>query len=345
MKANRIFRLFYILIFLNIFLFSCVPAGKFEALKAKRDDCEKENSSLKDENRKLTSSANEYDSKVSVLNKQIASLKADTSSLGSNMRKMAANYNQLSQTYNLLMDKEKELLEGGASESKKILTQLQKQQESLQQQEDKLLELNKNLDEKKKILQSMEDELAVSKKELNEKQARLIELQNILNRKDSTVKALKDKVSAALLSFQNNGLTIEQKNGKVYVSMDEKLLFKPAKYEVDTKGVEALKKLSKVLEANADVNIMVEGNTDNVEYNGKNQIKDNWDLSVMRATSVVKIILENSSINPIRLSAVGRSQYQPLDPANTPEARSKNRRTDIILTPKLDELFKIIESN
>jgi chemotaxis protein MotB len=106
-----------------------------------------------------------------------------------------------------------------------------------------------------------------------------------------------------------------------------------------------LKKLAKVLESNQEINVLIEGHTDNVPYTGNGQVKDNWDLSCMRSTSVVKILLNGSKIKPERLMATGRSEYVPLDPANSKEARAKNRRTEIILTPKLDELFRILESN
>jgi chemotaxis protein MotB len=135
------------------------------------------------------------------------------------------------------------------------------------------------------------------------------------------------------------------KNGKVYVSMDEKLLFRSGSYEVDARGRQALKELAGVLVANKDVNIMIEGHTDDVPYRSGPVIKDNWDLSVLRATSVLKILLEGGNIAPDRLTAAGRGEFQPVDRAKTAEARSRNRRTEIILTPNLDELLKILESN
>ena len=118
-----------------------------------------------------------------------------------------------------------------------------------------------------------------------------------------------------------------------------------AKAVQQEKGIEAIKKVSTVLEQNPDINILIEGHTDDVPLHSTSAIKDNWDLSVMRATSIVNIILKNSKIDPKRLTAAGRGQYMPVDPAKTPEARTKNRRIEIILTPKLDELFQIIETN
>jgi chemotaxis protein MotB len=145
------------------------------------------------------------------------------------------------------------------------------------------------------------------------------------------------------MGFENQGLAVTQKNGKVYVSLEEKLLFKSGSTVVDPKGAAALKKLSGVLEQNPDINVMIEGHTDDVPVIAGSTYKDNWDLSVLRATSIVRILLDGSKINPERLTTAGRSQYQPVEPAKTAESRQKNRRTEIILSPKLDELYKLVE--
>ena len=175
--------------------------------------------------------------------------------------------------------------------------------------------------------------------------ASLYSLESILKKKDQATDYLKKKLQDALMGFEGKGLTITQKNGKVYVSMDESLLFSSGKTAVEPKGIEALKNVAKVLEQNADINILVEGHTDDVPMAGKGEIKDNWDLSVIRATSVTKIILQNSKTDPTRITSAGRGEFFPLDRAKTPEARKKNRRTELILTPKLDELLKVLESN
>jgi chemotaxis protein MotB len=194
--------------------------------------------------------------------------------------------------------------------------------------------------------EKVNEDLKTSQEALKAREAKLTELQTILARKDSTVKALKTKVTDALLGFQNNGLTVEQKNGKVYVSLEEKLLFASGSISVDAKGAEAIKSLAKVLEQNPDINILVEGHTDNVPYSSASGgIKDNWDLSVLRATSIVRIIIQSSKVNETRLTAAGRGEFFPIDKANTAEARKKNRRTEIILTPKLDELLQILEGH
>ena len=157
--------------------------------------------------------------------------------------------------------------------------------------------------------------------------------------------ALKDKISKALLGFENNGLTVTRKEGKIYVSMEEKLLFASGSAEIGAEGTKAIKNLGVVLAENPDINIMIEGHTDDLDYIPDAAIKDNWDLSVKRANTVVRILLQNKKIDPKRLTSAGRSEYDPLDPAKTSEARRKNRRTEIILTPNLDELFKLVDSN
>jgi chemotaxis protein MotB len=168
-------------------------------------------------------------------------------------------------------------------------------------------------------------------------------MEKILDAQKRIVQDLKAKVSEALMGFENNGLTVSMKNGKVYVSLDEKLLFKSASWDIDANGRNALKKLAGVLERNPDIQVTIEGHTDNVPYNpGSGQLKDNWDLSVKRATTVVRVLLEGSKIDAKRLTASGRSQYVPVDQNNTSEAKQKNRRTDIVLTPDLTELYQLI---
>jgi len=192
------------------------------------------------------------------------------------------------------------------------------------------------------LLKSFTDQNISKNALLAEKEARLNELQTILDQKDAEVKALRDKVANALKGFEDMGLTIYEKNGKVYVSLDEKLLFASGSWDIDNKGKEALTELGKVLAHDTNINVVIEGHTDNVPYKGSGNVKDNWDLSVMRATAVVKEILKNKEINPQRISASGRSEYVPIDIDDSREARAKNRRTEIILTPRLDELFQII---
>lgn len=316
---------------------ACVPARKYEEVKKKRQLCEEERTALKEQNRKLDEEFKELSVENEKLSTRVKGLNNDTTVMGKSLRLMTKNYDKLNDTYQLLLDKNQELLQGNQRETEELFSNLQSSQMALLAQAD-------SLEKARMILQQKQNKLVELKEELDDRAKRVEELEAILQRKDSAVNALKSKVQKALLGFENNGLTIEQKNGKVYVSLEESLLFKSGSYLVDTKGKDVLKKLSAVLEKNADVNILVEGHTDNVPYNGSGQLNDNWDLSVRRATSVVKILLEGSSMDASRLTAAGRGDHIPLADNGTAEGRSKNRRTEIILTPKLDELFEILNT-
>jgi chemotaxis protein MotB len=179
--------------------------------------------------------------------------------------------------------------------------------------------------------------------DLKKREARLKEVEDALRKRDEATNALKDKLQQALLGFQQSGLTVSIKDGKVYVSLADKLLFLSGSIIIDIRGKMALEQLAAVLNKEPDINIAVEGHTDDKKVVNLGQIKDNWDLSVMRATSVCRYLTEVEKIDPHRLTATGKSEYQPNDPANTTEARAKNRRIEIVLTPKLDELYNLIK--
>ncbi len=319
-------------------MFSCVPQRKLEEEQAKRKSCETELAALKSKSLDDDTKITEANKLIADNNKAITGLEKDTSITGTSFRSLTSKYDKLNQINEQLLDKYNRLLEGNLADTKKISSELQMTQEQLLKKQDELKLLSDQLDAQKKNLDALNEEL-------KKREARVAELEGILKSKDEATNELKRKLSDALLGFEGKGLTITQKNGKVYVSMDESLLFASGSTTVEAKGIDALKKVAKVLEQNTDINVMIEGHTDDVPMVGKGDIKDNWDLSVMRATSIVKIITKNSSVDPKRLTASGRGEYFPIDPAKTADARKKNRRTEIILTPKLDELLKVLESN
>jgi chemotaxis protein MotB len=334
------------IITLTTFFSACVPSRQFEELQSKQKNCADENVSLKSENQDLTTKLTECTSSLNECKKRTTQLAADSLRQSNSMNMLTKNYDKLNETNELLLSKNRDLLSGNVAENKKLVGDLQLTQEELQRKQDALKLLETELNAKRKNLDELTADLTTSRAELKKREEKVNELQQILARKDSTVGALKKKVSDALLGFENNGLTIQQKNGKVYVSLEERLLFASGSTVVDPKGAEAIKKLAKVLEQNLDINVLIEGHTDNVPYNSAGgAIKDNWDLSVLRATSIVKIISANSKVDPTRMAASGRGEYFPIDAANTAEARKKNRRTEIILTPKLDEILKVLETN
>jgi chemotaxis protein MotB len=181
--------------------------------------------------------------------------------------------------------------------------------------------------------------------DLNAREVRLQEMQRILDEKDQAVNELKNRVSNALLGFKSNDLTVNVRNGKVYVSLSEQLLFKSGSTKVDPKGQDALGKLAAALKDQPDVNVLIEGHTDDVPVaKGTLGMKDNWDLSVLRATEIARI-LSGAGVAPERVTASGHSKYVPVVQNTSAESRQQNRRTEIILTPKLDELFRILEQN
>src|SRR5690606_25356137 len=191
-------------------------------------------------------------------------------------------------------------------------------------------------------LEAKEKALAEEQARLDASSRRLNELENLIAAKDAGMKKLKETLSKALNSFEGNGLTVEQKNGKVYVSMENKLLFSSGSWAVGSEGRKAVVEVGKVLAANPDISVLIEGHTDNVEYAGSGPIADNWDLSTKRATAIVNILCENKGINRQNLTAAGRSEYAPLASNSTTEGKARNRRIEIILTPKLDEISKML---
>ncbi len=179
--------------------------------------------------------------------------------------------------------------------------------------------------------------------DLKKREQRLKEVEEILRKRDEATNQLKAKLQEALLGFTKNGLTVEIKNGKVYVSLTDKLLFPSGSIIIDEKGKQALTQLAAVLKQQPEINIAVEGHTDSQKITNLGQIKDNWDLSVLRSTSVVRFLTEEQKVESVRMTATGKGEFQPLGPNTTAESRSKNRRIEIVLSPKLDELYDLIK--
>lgn len=185
-------------------------------------------------------------------------------------------------------------------------------------------------------------QLEKAEEDLFERESKLRELQSLIKQRDSSMNALRERVEQSLLGFKDSGLEIEVKNGKVYVKMSNQLLFKSGSTVIDQRGRDALSQLATVLSQQTDISVMIEGHTDNKPINNA-RIADNWDLSVLRSTEVARILTIENGIDPKRIIASGRSEFMPTDEADTQEARAKNRRTEIILSPKLDELFNLVK--
>ena len=284
----------------------------------------------------LNDALEEKEEKILIFENQHAELRNDSIQNGKALTVLQDKYNELSDTYDLLTSKNSRYMADKAKETKKLLEQLERAQSALFEKEDELNNLSNSLDIKG-------EELKLAEQELSARSIRVAELENIINRKDSMVTSLKKSISKALIGLEGEGLTIEQRNGKVYISLEEDLLFASGKYVVNSGGIIALNKLATALSNQTDFAILVEGHTDDIPLSGKGMVKDNWDLSVMRATNVVKVLTKNPSLNPLQLTAAGRAEFVPISSNDTKEGRSSNRRIEMILSPNLDDLFDLLD--
>lgn len=305
-------------------LVGCVPARKYEEANTRATTLQAEVDAANAKARDAQAALDEVRSGSEEMQKRFTRLQQDTTILGTSLRQMTGQYDKINALNNELLEKYNKLLAGDRSENRKLLTDLEALRLELMNKEDSVNALGRRVSEKQAALA--------------EREAKLAELQAEIAAKDAAMKSLKDRVSAALTGFEGKGLTVEQRNGRIYVSMENKLLFPSGSAAVDAKGKEALTKLAKAIENEKDLSILVEGHTDTDKIQPGSAYKDNWDLSVMRATSVVRILQESSVIDPTRITAAGRGEFIPLDGAD----KAKNRRIEVILSPDLQELYKLV---
>jgi chemotaxis protein MotB len=309
-------------------LASCVSSKVHNELLGKYAAVSQENNRLLLENQDRLLKNEDLTTLSERLKNKYDQLVEDTASLQSDLRRLQRNYNDLNRSYEFLLENNNTLLATNARENRALLEQLEQVQVQLTQKQDSLAQEQQRMDEVQTKLQARE--------------AKLLELESLIAKKDSTNGYVQKQLSEALLGFEGKGLSVEMRNGLVYVSLENSLLFRSGSWTVETRGQEALSQLAKVLAENKDLRINVEGHTDSDAFRGGGQVRDNWDLSVMRATSVVKILTENKGIDPLRISASGRGEFLPLATNETTEGKAKNRRTEIILTPNLEGLLELI---
>lgn len=290
-----------------------------DKLKTERDDC---NDKLDKANAEIESITGQ----ISNLNNEVEKLKNSNASLDEKLRKC----NQLQEETNSLCERVKQQLEQMTS--------------STASEKDKLL---KQLAAREQELLAKEAELNRISAELNDRDAKVRELESLIARKDSAVQALKKKMLDALTGFGSSDLTVYEKDGKVYVALSDKLLFKTGSYSVEARGKDALKKIAEVLNKQSDINIAIEGHTDSIPYvtSTTGPISSNWDLSVMRASSVTKLMVDDYKVDGARITPMGKSKYYPVDNNATTEGRSKNRRIEVVLEPDMKAIFKILNSS
>ena len=290
---------------LSIVCCSCVSNKVYNASRAEVMRLESEMSALRARHAALEQLNNELNGQKLGLQDDLSKLSADHDALRQQYAALDADHAKLGRELDQLRD----MLDKGNAEASRMLHELQRNQSDLE-----------------------------------ERSQRVEELEAMLKAREEAIASIRRQVSDALLGFEGKGLTISTRDGKVYVSMEDKLLFRSGSYEIGREGEKAVRDLAKVLAANPDINVMVEGHTDDVRYTPNAYLKDNLDLSAKRATTVVRLLLENKEIAPERIVAAGRGESLPIAEGKTAEARAKNRRTEIILTPKYDELMKLMET-
>ena len=306
---------------------ACVPAKKYKDLLEREKVCSEELAKFKKSSGEYESLSKDLQIKFANASRDLAKLIQDTTTLGSKYRLLLRDYNIIDGEYKSLQKSFDKLKNLSARETAELQSQLEAKNNELQIKEDALLKLDQELKEKQRLL--------------IEREKRVNELEEAIRKKEAAVQLLKAKVANALRGFENQGLSVVQKNGKIYVSLEAKLLFKSGSTFVEEEGVRALVELGKALESEKDLEIIVEGHTDTDKLNSSSSPKNNWELSVLRATSVVQILLNNSSMTPSQIMAGGRGEFLPIDVSD----KAKNRRIEVIISPNLNELFEIISND
>lgn len=304
-------------------LTSCVSKKVYTELEDKHTALKKEARQLSDNNDELTAANNQYELDNATLQKSLADCTAERDKLKSQLKSSENNLSTLQSSYAALEKNSDDVLQSNMSKNRELLAELEAKGKKLTAEQDRLNKLKSDL-------------LASSN--------RLAELESIMAAKDAAMNKLRETLSKALNNFEGKGLSVHQKDGKVYVSMENKLLFQTGSWAVGTEGRKAVEEVAKVLAQNPDISVLIEGHTDNDKIMGTlgSGIESNWDLSTKRATAIVNIITENKQINKQNITAAGRSEFEPIASNANADGKAKNRRIEIILTPKLDAISKLL---
>jgi len=303
---------------------SCVSKKIYQDLENKFADLKKENRKLADDNEELNKVKNQLELDGSKLKAEFDKLKADYEKLQANCAATEKSLKTLQASYNALEKDSNEALTANINKNRELLAQLEAKEKAMAAEQARLNKLKADLEASSK---------------------RLSELEAYIAAKDATMKKLKETLLKSLKAFDGKGLTVYEKDGKVYVSMENKLLFQTGSWAVNSEGKTAVVEVGKVLAQNPELSVLIEGHTDDDKITGNlgGGIENNWDLSTKRATAIVNILSENKGINKQNLTAAGRGEFAPLISNDTQEGKAKNRRIEIILTPKLDEISKMLK--
>ena len=302
---------------------SCVTKKVYQDLENKFAELKKERNALADENEGLKKDKNALQSDLDKLQDEADKCKTERDKLAADYEATKKSLDNLKASYTALEKDSNEALEANIKKNRELLAELEAKQKALASEQEKFNKI---------------------KKDFESNAQRLKELEDLIAAKEAGMKKLKDALSKSLKAFEGKGLTVTQKDGKVYVSMENKLLFESGSWTVGTEGKKAVDLVSKVLAENPEIAVLIEGHTDNDKITGTRGggVENNWDLSTKRATAIVTILTTNPKVNKANITAAGRSEYAPLMTNETTEGKAKNRRIEIILTPKLDEISKLL---
>lgn len=302
---------------------SCVSKKIYTDLENKFADLKKERNALADENELLKSGKSQSDLDNANLKSELEKLKGERDKLAADYAASSNNLQTLQNSYNALEKNSDEALKANMDKNRELLAQLEAKEKALAEEKARLDKLGRDF---------------------KDRSDRVAELENLIAAKEASMKKLRETLAKSLKAFEGKGLVVHQKDGKVYVSMENKLLFESGSWTVGAEGKKAVDLVGKVLGDNPDIAVLIEGHTDNDKITGTltGGIENNWDLSTKRATAIVNILASNAKVNKANLTAAGRSEYSPLVSNDNANGKAKNRRIEIILTPKLDELTKAL---
>ena len=306
---------------LIVSLTSCVSSKKYGELESRNADLLRDNRSMNQDLEGLRNSNKNLEDQLTRLKTDFETTTTERNDLMQKLTALQKNYSSLEDSYDALEKNSSAAIAENSRQNRELLAQLDEKEAALIQEKNRL--------------EKLEKDLAV-------RSQRIDELESVIAAKDAKMNALKNAVSNALTNFEGKGLTVEQRGGKVYVSMENKLLFESGSWAVNSEGKKAVQQLGSVLAQNPDIAVLIEGHTDNVPYGGSGQLKDNWDLSTKRATSIVHILRDNANIDPQNLTAAGKGEFAPVASNDSEAGKAKNRRIEVILTPKLDEITKLL---
>lgn len=325
---------FHIIIILALIvnLSSCITQKQFEDINAKVSDLERENDELNSANHELIAQNKDLSREIETLNEKINKLTADTLAYGKSVRRLHAQYDRMLAIQSELEGKYSSGLTQQEKTNKALIDELVVSRNDLLNYENSLRKLESDLEAERLSLEE-------SKRDLALKEQKIKELNELLEMKNAYMKMLRTKIEEALFSLKGEGVTLEQKQGKIYVRMDASLLFPSGSVKMNEKGKNAIISLAKSIEDQKDLQVIIEGHTDSDAVKPGGKYNDNWELSVLRAATVTKIMIENSAIDPAVLTASGQSEYHPVNEND----KSKNRRIEIIISPNLDILFSILD--